>query len=608
MNKKHISIFVKKNTLLLSLNFVMATYIVLHTLKHQNFFMGIAINLLIFIVPGFSIVYHFNKKKYSSITIMFLTLLFSTLSSITCIGFHLICHIQPNPITFVLWIFFVSNISLLSTKEPSFEQTITLCRKDCVTLCILVCLVYVSYYYIATYQISYLFDSDIERSGTSYGLLHTGKPYLLTDRDSSFFYAHPPLMNTYSATTILLSGNLPETKHYYDSAMERLFWISHKFYPDEEVLLNDPSGYKILAKIKTVTQGNLIFENILPSKIISIDGIGRTKCFPVFENTMQQETLRKYKINDLLNNMEKNYAKNPLFFAGRLPLSFLSFLSCILLFTIIIKTSHSSLLATIGSLLYFSFPEIAIFGSSGIYTTLINVSMLFLVYFYIFHKEKMWLLFLAGVLCGLTSQKTIILPLSITIWEFITTKDLYKNIKQIVFNKAILGFIFGLMIFWFYGISTEPKTFFIEHFKHHIFDRIFHINTLGYSGYPTITKLWYDFGKNLGFWFFMVSILAINIQFFRKFLKEKSTLGIFFIWFTLGALCYSLVDWRVHYHLLIIVPAMTIGTMIFVSSVRNSVKVFVICICILNIFYNVFITYRVISPENLFYMYEFLGL
>ena len=139
-------------------------------------------------------------------------------------------------------------------------------------------------------------------------------------------------------------------------------------------------------------------------------------------------------------------------------------------------------------------------------------------------------------------------------------------------NKIILGFISGSIIFWIYGFSVDPNIFITEHIRHHFWDRILHINALGYDHYPTIIELWRTFCKNSGYLFMFMS--AISVSFLLCNMRRKGRdKSIFPIWCIVGAIIFSIIDWRQTVHLSLIMPALLISVFLFTSMQRSYIKI-----------------------------------
>ena len=64
------------------------------------------------------------------------------------------------------------------------------------------------------------YDHDLEVQGTGYGLLTRFEPFLLTDRNTIYYFAHPPLLHYYAAASFLYYDELDHLK-YYDAASQR---------------------------------------------------------------------------------------------------------------------------------------------------------------------------------------------------------------------------------------------------------------------------------------------------------------------------------------------------------------------------------------------------
>lgn len=604
MNKYFLKIRITKKSIIIISNSIFFLYLVTFFIN-MGLLQSIFINLIVFIVPGIAITYSLNRPNYTILTFFFASLLFSTLCMLLFIIAHLLLRFYIHPANYILFTFFIVNGFLIRSKHNAF--TYYLNKKLFAVITFLIITIYIFHYFGGTYGISYLFDCDIERSGTSYGLLYYGKPVMLTDRNTSYFYAHPLLMNLYSAFTIFLSGHIDEMKYYYDKALERIDILSHCYKENEQVVLLNTSKEEVIATIKAVKDNQVIFDDNFPSQIMLVNCIGARKILNTPQQRISIGDLKKYKIEDAVNDMERYYMNKPFFLPGRMPLFFLSVFTCFVLSAIVFRLTNSNLWTTVANIIYFTIPEIYIFNSGGIYTTIINLAMLFLLYYYLFYPNNHFFLFIAGAFCALSSQKTIILPFSIVVWEFIRRENYLQKIKHSLLNKSVLGFIFGMLIFWIYGFSTNAETFWVDHVRHHFLDRIFHIKSFGYL-YPPRLNLWVGFIKNIGIFLFLFLLYGIIINFIKIVFPKRAKLGVVFIWFIVGALVYSWVDWRVHYHLLLIVPPLVIGGILYFSSVTHWIKYCILSILIYFSVYNLFVIYKLIASRNFFDVYRFMGI
>jgi hypothetical protein len=61
-------------------------------------------------------------------------------------------------------------------------------------------------------------DQDMEVQGTAHGLATRLEPRMVTNRGTTWFFAHPPLVHFWTAGTLTLSGRLPRLAVYHEAA------------------------------------------------------------------------------------------------------------------------------------------------------------------------------------------------------------------------------------------------------------------------------------------------------------------------------------------------------------------------------------------------------
>jgi hypothetical protein len=76
------------------------------------------------------------------------------------------------------------------------------------------------YFVAATRIVPPQVDHDLEVQATGYGLVTRFEPLLLTDRDTIYYFAHPPLLHLWVGGSFLLQGEL-ESLRFYDDVSQR---------------------------------------------------------------------------------------------------------------------------------------------------------------------------------------------------------------------------------------------------------------------------------------------------------------------------------------------------------------------------------------------------
>ena len=70
------------------------------------------------------------------------------------------------------------------------------------------------YAHAATSIVPHMDDHDFETQGTAYGLVHDLVPKLLTDRHTTYYFAHPPLLHACVAGSFLYWNELDDLERY----------------------------------------------------------------------------------------------------------------------------------------------------------------------------------------------------------------------------------------------------------------------------------------------------------------------------------------------------------------------------------------------------------
>jgi len=456
----------------------------------------------------------------------------------------------------------------------------------------------------------------METQGTAWALLHRLKPLHLTDRGTTYFFAHPLLLHFYNAHTILFADALDELRWYEQDVAIGEKILDTRAAPGMEILFITRDGREIKRTASAIDNEKIILNEGAPGAVsrIFIPDF-QTHSFrprkPILEGqtSLNMQQLRFWAICSFVEDEAvPKFKKNPVLLPTRMPNIFFSCLTAFILFCFIEKLTHSRLLATLGPLLYFTFPEIFVRSSYGGYMAITNFALCALAYLYVqsrasgashpalrpetqgrgkdaqHPKGGQQPIFLAALFLGLANHKAVILPIAIGIRELFShvrrpTSDvrrLLTVLKAAALNPAVIGFLVGTLLFWAYGLTLKPDVFVQEHFRYHLINRITHRADLGYTGYPSSWQLWAGFflyspGQPIlllgaiGLIYFLKDLRAYARPYGRKMETSEPALA---LWFLLGALFFTIVDWRQTKHLMLLVPALMIGLFSYVPARR----------------------------------------
>lgn len=564
-------------------NLVFMSYALRYYFHQHGFYLSVLVNLMVFIVPGLAWMGTFRFSGKDIVVFIFYDILLST--AILGIGIVLfyIMGIKVNMFHFLVYLFVITNIGLISGNFSKNTFCFGMKKKTLFSVFLVFVIAYFTVYYAAVHYVAPSEDNDVELQGTAYGLLNTLKPYMLTDRGTVYYFAHPLLMHFYGAHTTLLTGLLEQVKYYYDAAKIGERAQKEPLSDGDEIVFSLPNGGKSSRIIVKAGTHGVEFDRAPPSWI----EVSHKTFVPVEKVDMSIEMVKKQRLWNLVENEYRRFNEHPYLFSTRIPHVFLSAMSGIILFMLLLNITSSHGLAFLGSILYFSFPEVLLFSSSELYTALTNFSLILCAYFY--RKEKKAekrdglspMLFLSGLFAAFSNHKAVIFPIAIILNEILlkTGRETWRQrINFIAKNKIVLGFILGSVMFWVYGLFVDPNTFFLEHFRYHLWNRIFHISALGYSQYPAIIDLWSKFIENIGYLFALIAILSVSFLLYNMRGRSRDE-SIFAIWSIVGAVIFSIIDWRQTLHLSLIMPALLISTFAFISFQRPRIKI----ICFLGL-------------------------
>lgn len=570
LNVKRIQLFVVCNVLFM-------LYALHDHLNIHGFLLSILINLMVFIIPGLVWTRLFHIDREDIVLVLFYDIVLSTvILGIGILLFYLL-NVKVSSYQLLLYLIITTNIGLVICDFSKGIFLFKINKKVFVFIFLTFLTIYSASYYASVYWIAPLEDSDIELQGTSYGLMNSLKPYMLTDRGTIYYFAHPILVHFYSAYTILFSDSLEHMKYYYDAALEGQEIQEQPLQVNEEIVFKRPNGKRVSRTIIGLKEGQVSFNYAIPSEI----EVSKNTFVSIKSSSLDSNLTKRQKLWPLVAAEYEEFRRNPQLLPTRMANIFISAISGVVLFTILFDITLSVTLAFFGTVLYFTFPEILFFSTGEIYTAITNFALLVCAYFY--NKEKAIgatkgtgvTLFLVGGFMALSNHKAVLFPLALFVREIllnITNEPWRQRLKSIAVNKIILGFISGSLMFWAYGLLIDPNTFINEHIKNHLVNRIFHINVLGYDNYPTVIELWKTFANNSGYIFILLATVSVGFLLWHMRTRGRSQL-IYPVWSLVGAIIFSIVDWRQTVHLSLIMPALLISVFLFISMQRQHIRV-----------------------------------
>jgi hypothetical protein len=384
-------------------------------------------------------------------------------------------------------------------------------------------LFYVQSYVGAAYRIPPLEDQDMETQGTAYGLIHALSPAMVTNRGTTFFFAHPILLHFWVGTSALVSNELDRLRYYYEASRQ----------------MQGGTWEQLSAKFKEE--------------------------FAQFE-------------------------RDPVLLATRTPNLFLGVFVIFPLGFLVYRLSGSHTAAVGACVLYATLPEVYVRSAYGGYMAVTNFMTL---------KGSRLLpklgngvdgsrgtrsgTFGAAFLAAWADQKSLLIPAAAGVHAALTlmfrgSRSLLKRAgSSPELGMALLvgsGFFLGWMTFALYGVTIDVRQFISDHVITHVVDR-FRLTNLyfatvpeGGGKYPSIVALWRQFGAHVG-WLVAVPCLLALLDASRRL---RGAEGFFLLWFLVGAVGFSVADWRQTKHLAHVVPPMMVLLGLFWASRHGKAK------------------------------------
>ena len=559
----------RKKKLAIGLNIILGLYLLHFFLPLGGFILSIIINLMVFIVPGAAWRGIWRRKVRDPVEEIILLLVTSAVILLAGVLAHFGLGVQISAKSHFLYLAVVTNLGLIFVKSPvGSSPAVSPGRLPLLILG----LTYIFIYLGATRMVPPLEDHDMETQGTAWALLNRLKPLHLTDRGTTYFFAHPLLLHFYNAHTILFSDALNELRWYERDASLGQKILNTRPAPGMKISFMTRDGREIKREVSGIDKEKIILDKGAPGAVsrifipdFQVPPFRPRKPILKGQTSLNSHDLRFWATCSFVEDEAvPRFKKKPLLLPTRMPNIFFSCLTAFVLFCFLEKFTHSRLLAALGPLLYFTFPEIFVRSSYGGYMAITNFALFALTYFYIRGptSEVRSFVFLTALFLGLANHKAVILPVAIGIREFfvrIGKERILRVLKAAALNPAVIGFLAGTLLFWAYGLTLKPDVFIQEHFRYHLINRIAHRADLGYTGYPSPLKLW------AGFFYYspgqpILLLAAIGLIYFLKDLrKAERRESVLALWFLLGAVAFTIVDWRQTKHLMLLVPALMIG-------------------------------------------------
>lgn len=405
------------------------------------------------------------------------------------------------------------------------------------------CAAYLFFFWGATRVVPPQVDQDLEVLATGYGLLTRFEPLLLTDRHDVYFFAHPPLLHFVVGGSFLLHGQLEELARY-DAASRRARHSrqGEPFAPPDGVvrLQDDPETYRI-----TGTEGT---DYLLTSTITG---------------AATRAAVEKVELDGIYGQ----YNEGPHQVEARTPNLFFASATVALLALWVERMSRRWWWSILAAVVYATNPEVLVRSSYGGYYAIGAFASIVILL-----AEERWrrwpslrqaaLPFFGALFAAISDHKLVLLPAA---WSLATLNTWWRQRGRPWLRLVPMtgvGFVLGICVFWAWGLSIAPASFVQDHFHTHLMDRLTHVNPLGYIGYPSPGALWIEFNAHTGYVLLPVAIVVLTSDWVRRTRRRTPytpSIGTWLTYMALTATVFSIVDWRMTKHLVLLVLPLCLG-------------------------------------------------
>jgi len=586
-----------------------------------------SIILIIFILPGLGWLGLFIKKQQRSfIEKFFFVVLVSTAAMLAGNCLQVWFKYPLSFSAYFIYLAIVINVGVLfSGNNIKVYGLLSKRMGSHVVIAILAFFsIFIFTYFQAAYYIPALPDNTLTAQQAAYGLKNDLKPHTFSDDGFlTYYFAHPLLMNFYTANAIFLSGHMAEMKYYYDySRIVNRIYESGPYVGEFFSIYTSPEK-KINVKIKEIRGDRVFLDQALPNiylhsafpqyaeKLLKDRGAFEINSFygnePIYSQHTHGPILIKNKLSDksmitkniyeqiqlriFHDELYNKFYSSPHRLCSRIINIFFVMATLTVMMAIMIQFGLAYSEALLLLIVYISLPEVNIYSIGGSRTAIGGFSLISMVYFYL--KQNVRLSFFSGLISALSTHKLAIVPLATVI------KQLVSKNSRLNAVPLILGFLTGLAIFWIYSLSIDVNAFMLDHVHYHTLNRIFHIDKLGYSEhYPNLLDYWGQFIANVGWPFFLLSL--IPLLYLAK--KRDSNLNIFSFWFVTGAVVFSIVDWKETKHLILIVIPLVFGVAYLLKVLKRNksllIKLLRLCTIIVLLIILAFNFYHFLSLDG----------
>jgi hypothetical protein len=523
-----------------------------------SFIEVLVVGAIVLIVPGFAWIDH---RKGDAAIVLFRAAVASLVAGLAVTLILMLIGAPAHRTAFLICLALITNVGILVGHRKGWFDAAPFADPLPRLISVIAAVFLVQSFLGAAYFVPALEDQDMETQGTAYGLMHQLAPSMVTNRQTSYFFAHPLLLHIWIGESALISDDLGRLKYHDDASL---------------VVRNDPS----------------------PSTI----------------ETQWNQAYAQFEKDPVLLP-----TRTPNIFLGALtlfPMGFLVFLmtgsraaalgACIVYMTlpeIYVRTSYGGYLAITNFFLL-----------SGAYFYLLASQLLPQRGAIGAHASIGRSTWAAAFLGGWTDQKFLLLPMAAPVHAGIkalldlpalVSGGLQRFLRVLLARPYVIaglligtGFVAGWMTFAAYGLLVAPEDFIQDHLKSHIWWRLnkvadVNLTRMEQGGfvYPSVLALWQQFADHTGW--LLVPPMILGLLYAVPRVREAH--GLLLIWAVVGMVGFSLVDWRQTKHLAHILPPLVMLTAVYWASLEDRARAMLGAVLVAAIAWNI---WRIVQQMN----------
>jgi hypothetical protein len=509
---------------------------------------SIAISLILFVLPAIGWVALLGPQPRALGMRLARHLIVSTVVFFVWLGIRAGAGLELTPVLAWNLSWLLTNVGFIAARMLGVytPQRRALLPQEAAIGAVCFLAAYGLYFWAATRVVPPQQDQDLEVVGTGYGLLTRLEPLLLTDRQSVYFFAHPPLLHLYVAGSYLLDDGVADLRFYYDSsARVRDAWEGRPVVPPVE-------PFQLAGRPKELPVPPGMY------RVVAVSGLD----YHLSSGTGPPVAVSIESVE--LDRIYSHYQIRPLLVASRTPNIFFAAATVALLAIWAGRISHRRWLGVLVATAYASSPEVVVRSSYGGYFSVGALACILMLlanerWRWSSRRGRFWLPGMIGVFAALVDHKLIVLPAALGLIAIFGRGN--RPLARL--HPVAVGFAVGTLSFWMWGLATAPGPFIDDHLRGHLIDRLTHHNPFDYGGYPTPTGLWAEFNAHTGYVLLPAGLFLIAWGLWRTRRAPASrtnpSLGPWLLWIALTAGAFTIVDWRMTKHLILLALPLCLG-------------------------------------------------